>query len=175
MGPALDGGAGPDVVRPLRPQTEARPVVQPEPALPGLLSGNLQLRGEKAPPEPFVILLSPSPDPLDAPGLHDPGRDAPVPAAPVRAGKRDNVCGQRVLVGLSARRFPFALLDAVQARDRRRALRRRASPAHDPRRHGGGRGSDVSQGLRPSLTLQDRLLERQVRHRLPQALPRRGA
>lgn len=58
MNPALDEVAGPDVVRPLRPQTDTRPVTQPEPSLLGLLLPRLQLRRGNALLSPFLILLS---------------------------------------------------------------------------------------------------------------------
>lgn len=60
MGPGLDEVVRPDMVRALGPQTDARPVVEPEPFLLRLLRRHLQLRRGNAPLGPFLILLSPA-------------------------------------------------------------------------------------------------------------------
>lgn len=95
VGPALDKVVGPDVVRTLRPQTDARPVIEPEAAFLWLLLWDLQ---PLPPPDPF--------DPLhvdDPACLTQKGRDAPIAVAPVLRGERDDVGGKRLLVEASAR------------------------------------------------------------------------
>ena len=110
VGPVLDEVVGPDVVRVLRPQTDARSVVQPEPAL-------LRLPGRHLQPLP-------PPDPLDPLDVHRPAglpqhrRDPPVAVAAVLGGERDDVGGQRRLVVAPARRL---------------ALRRAMLPEHPAR------------------------------------------
>ena len=87
------------MVRTLGPQTDAGPVVEPEPRLLRLLLGNL---------EPL-----PPPDPLDALGVHRPAclpqerRDPAVAVAPVLGRERDDVRGQRVFIGPPARHLPL--------------------------------------------------------------------
>ena len=99
MGPGLDEVVGPDVVLPLWPQTDARPVVEPEPCFLRLLLRDLQ---------PL-----PSPDPLDPLHVHRPtccaqqGRDPPIAVAPILAGERDDISGQRLFISPPARHFPL--------------------------------------------------------------------
>jgi hypothetical protein len=89
-GAVLDEVVGPDMVRVLRPQPQARAIMEPEPALLGLLPRDLQ---------PL-----PSPDPLDPLAVHRPARlpqqggDPAVAVAAVPGGERDDVGGQRRLV-----------------------------------------------------------------------------
>ncbi len=97
--PALDEVVGPDVVRPLRPETDARSVVQPEPALLGLSRGHLQ---------PL-----PPPYSLDTLHIHGPARipkksrDPAVAVAPVLGCERDDVRRQRIIVGTAPRHLPL--------------------------------------------------------------------
>ena len=99
MCPALDEVVGPDVVRTLWPQADTRPVTPPETALPGLFLGNLQPL-----PPPYT---------LDALHVHGPagvsqhGCDPAIAVAPILRGKRDDVRGQRLLVGPPVRRLPL--------------------------------------------------------------------
>ena len=112
MGPALDEVAGSrcpaghcaamsregDVVRTLGPETDAGPLVQPEPALPGLLLRHLQ---PLPPPYPLDTLHV-----LRPPGIPETGRDPAMAVAPILAGQRDDVRGQRLLVSPPARCLP---------------------------------------------------------------------
>ena len=99
MGPALDEVVRPDVVLPLRPQTDARPVVQPKPSFLRLLLRDLQ---------PL-----PPPDPLDPLHVHRPagipkqGGNAAVAVAPILGGERDDISGQRLFISPPARHFPL--------------------------------------------------------------------
>ena len=83
----------------LRSKTDAGPVIEPEPRPLWLLLGNLQ---------PL-----PSPDPLDPLHVHDPtgvtqqGRDPPVAIATILRGERDDVRGERLLVGTTVRNLPL--------------------------------------------------------------------
>ena len=78
------------MVGPLRPQTNARPVVEPEPPAFGLFGRDFQ---------PLT-----SPDPLDTLLVHPPAgatqqcRDPAIPVAAVLAGKFDDVGSQDCLV-----------------------------------------------------------------------------
>ena len=80
----------PDMVRILRPQTNAGPVVVPEPLALRLLDGNLQ---------PL-----PPPNPFDALDVHHPAgvvqqrRDPAIAVTAILDGERDDVCGQSRLV-----------------------------------------------------------------------------
>ena len=97
MGPALDEVVGPDVVRTLGPQTDAGPVVQPEPPLLRLLLWDLQ---------PL-----PPPYPLDPLHIHRPARlaqqrrDPPVAIAAELRGERDDVRRQGFFIGPTLRRL----------------------------------------------------------------------
>ena len=103
MRAVLDEVVGPDVVRALRPQPDARAVVEPEPAPLGLPPRHL---------EPL-----PPPDPLDPLAVHRPARipqqggDPAVAVAAVAGGERDDRGGQCRLV-ISCRQT-FALRGAV--------------------------------------------------------------
>lgn len=97
MRPALDEVVGPNVVRPLRPETDARSIIQPESALLRLSRGHLQ---PLPPPYPQGTLH-----------VHGPAcipkknRDPAVAVAPVLGRERDNVRSQRVFVGAAPRHF----------------------------------------------------------------------
>lgn len=103
VGPALDEVVGRDMVRPLWPQTDAGPIVEPEPTSPGLLLRNLQ---------PL-----PPPDALHPLRVHHPadipkqGRDPSVAVAPALRGKRDDLCGLRV--SISPPTWQFSLCRAM--------------------------------------------------------------
>ncbi len=124
--PALHDIAGPDAVRALRAQAEAGPVIEPEPApsrvasaAPSAWSGDTPHWGlSRSPsvPPPLAIVLEPVADrgsSLPALHVHGPagiaqhGRDPTVAAAPVSGRERDDVRGQRLLVGPSARPLPM--------------------------------------------------------------------
>jgi len=95
MGAILDEVVGPDMVRIFRPQTDAGPVVQPEPTLLRLLLRDFQ---------PL-----PSPDALDTFDVHRPAcrvkhrRDPAVAVTAVLGSERDDVGRQRRFVGPSGR------------------------------------------------------------------------
>ncbi len=90
MGAVLDKVIGPDMVRTFGSQTDARPVVQPEPSFLSLL-----LRHFKP--------LTP-PDPLDPLMVHTPAcvveqtGDCPVAIAAILARQLDDVCGQLTFI-----------------------------------------------------------------------------
>src|SRR5215212_4927393 len=97
VGAVLDEVVGPDMVRVLRPQPQARAVAQPEPALLGLLLRDLE---PFPPPEPLDTLA------VDPPtGLAQQRRDPAIAVAAVPSGERDDVGGQRRLVVGRARRL----------------------------------------------------------------------
>ena len=60
MGSVLDEVVGPDVVTVFRPQSDARPVIEPQTAAFGLLLGNLQPLAPPNPLDPLVIDLPPT-------------------------------------------------------------------------------------------------------------------
>ena len=90
VGAVLDEVVGPDVVRPLRPETHARPVVEPETAPLRLLHWYFQ---------PF-----PAPDPIDALDVDPPAfgnqhlADAPIAVTAVSRGQPHDVSRQRRFV-----------------------------------------------------------------------------
>lgn len=79
----------------LRPQADARPVVQPEPFLLRLPLRDLQ---PLPPPNPFHPLHVHRPA-----GIPKQRRDAVVAVASILAGERDDVGGQRFFIGPPAR------------------------------------------------------------------------
>ena len=100
MGAILDKVVAPDVVGPLGPQPEARPVRKPQAASLGLFGGNLQ---------PL-----PSPDPLDPLVVDDPPDcraqefcDLAVAVTTVLAGEIDDVGRQPGLIVSSLRDAPL--------------------------------------------------------------------
>jgi len=85
-----DEVVGPDVVRPSRPETDAGPVVEPQPSPLRLLHGNLQ---PLAPPDAFHPLV------VDDPALgSQQRRDATIAVAAILGGQADDRCCQRCLV-----------------------------------------------------------------------------
>src|SRR5665213_2369971 len=90
MSAILDEVVGPDMVRPFRPQSDARAIIEPEPTSLWLLLRNLQ------PLQP--------PDPLDAfdvhhpPGVSQHGCDPSIAITAVLGGERDDVGGQSRLI-----------------------------------------------------------------------------
>lgn len=158
MRPAFDEVIGPNMLRPLRPKTDARSVIQQEPALLGLSQRH---------PQPL-----PPPYPHDTLHVHGlacipkKNRDPAVAVAPILGRERHNIRGQRAFVGAAPRYFPLcrAMLPKPATDD---ALRKRRTFAgYERYRLGGGRGLVVSQG---SLS-QDQLLERHVRDSRAQPL-----
>ncbi len=77
VGSGLDEVIGPDMVPPARPQADARSVIEPEPAAPGLLGRNLQ-------PLPSPNALNPLVVHIPAFGSQQ-GRDASIAVAAVEA------------------------------------------------------------------------------------------
>ena len=118
------------MVRTLGPQTDARPVVEPEPALLRLLLRDFQLL-----PLPLAIVLGPMADhgsPLDALHVHRAScfrterGDPSAAVAPLLGGERDHVRGQRLLVSPPARQLPLRgamLADHARCKPFRHALR----------------------------------------------------
>ena len=90
MGPAFDEVVRPDMVRTLGSQTDAGPVVEPEPALPRLFLWNLQ---PLPPPDPFDALVIYTP----AAVVQHPG-DHAIPIAPELPRQLDDVLGQPFFV-----------------------------------------------------------------------------
>ena len=86
MGAILDEVVGPDMVRTFRPQSDARAIIEPEPASLRLLLRNLQ---------PLT-----SPDPFDTFDVHHPAcavqhhRDAAIPVAAILDSARNDVYDQ---------------------------------------------------------------------------------
>jgi hypothetical protein len=83
------------MVRVLWPETEAEPVVQPEPALPCLLLQDFQ---PFVPPYPFhpIVVHMPA-------GVVQQSGDHPIAISPVGASKRDDVLRQPFFVRGAAR------------------------------------------------------------------------
>ena len=81
---------GPDMVGTLRAQTDARPVVEPEPPAFGLFGGDFQ---PLTSPDPFNALLVHRPS-----GATQHRRNPAIPVAAVLAGKFDDVSSQCCLV-----------------------------------------------------------------------------
>jgi hypothetical protein len=106
MGAVLDEVVGPDVVRTLGPQPEARPVRQPEPAALGLLLRHLQ---PLAAPDPLHPLVVDHP----ARGRAQQLGDLAVAVAAVPARQLDDVGGEPFLVLPAPRKL--ALRRAVLA------------------------------------------------------------
>ncbi len=107
VGSVHDEVIGPDMVRPRRPQTDAGPVVEPQPASLGLLHRHFQ---------PL-----PSPDAFDPLVVHMPAlsakqrRDPAVAVATVRAGQSHDGLGQpRLMVAIDT---PIALRRAWLVND----------------------------------------------------------
>lgn len=114
MRPAQGEVAGPKVVRPLRPETDPRSVIHPEPALPGSSGGHLPRRRQgNAPPGPFLTLLIPAAISWGTLHVHGPAcvpkksRDPVVAVLPILGRERDNVRAQRVFVAAAPRHFPL--------------------------------------------------------------------
>ena len=105
----------------LRPQTDARSVVEPEPTLLRLLLRHLQ---------PL-----PPPDPLDAFGVHHPAgiaqqrRNPAVAIAAVLAGERNDVRRQGGFVGAAPRHL--ALRRSMLSQDAARPALRHVQLRHD--------------------------------------------
>jgi hypothetical protein len=95
------------MVRVLWPETEAEPVVQPEPALPCLLLQDFQ---PFVPPYPFhpIVVHMPA-------GVVQQSGDHPIAVPPIQGGEREDVGGQRLFIGPPARRLPLG--SAVPAQD----------------------------------------------------------
>ena len=87
------------MVRPLRSQTDARPVAQPEATSLRLFLRDLQ---PHPPPEPLDPLHVHGPA-----GISEESRDAPIAIAAILRGERDDVCGERLFVGTPARHLPL--------------------------------------------------------------------
>jgi len=95
VGAILDEVIGPDVIALLRPQPDARPVGQPEPAALGLFMGHLQPLASPDTLDPLVI---------DCPArLAQQSGDLAIAIAAVLPGKLDNVGGKTFLVLTTAR------------------------------------------------------------------------
>ena len=130
MGPALDEVVRPDMVRVLRPEPEARSIIEPETAPLGLPGWDLQ---------PL-----PSPDPLDPLQVHRPaGRsqhrgDPPIAVAAVLDGERDDVGGESRLVVRGRR--DLALRRAVLSEHTAGHALRHAVPGHHMRDAGAATG-----------------------------------
>jgi hypothetical protein len=101
----LDEVVGPDMIRALRPQPDARAVIEPESAFPGLLVRDLQ---PLPPPDPFHSLT------VDLPAcMPQQRRDPAVAVAAISGGQRDDIGGEpRLVVG---RLWRLALRGAVLA------------------------------------------------------------
>ena len=96
MRAVLDKVVRPDVVRPLGPQTDARSVVEPEPAPFRLFGRNFQ---PLAPPDPFDPLVVDDPACRRSQKL----RDLPVAIAAILTGEFNDIGGQPFFV-ISPRR-----------------------------------------------------------------------
>jgi hypothetical protein len=108
MGPVFHEVVGPDVIALLRPQPDARSVIEPQPAALGLLPWNLQSFAQPDPFDPFVI---------DQPARIPQQRcDLAVAVAAVLPGKLDDVGSQPLFV-FTAPRYP-ALCRAMLAERR---------------------------------------------------------
>jgi len=90
MGPILDEVVGPDVIAVLRPKTDARSVIEPQPPALGLFGGDLQTLSPPEALDPLVIDLPPRP----AQEL----RDLAIAVAAVLPGQGDHVGSQPLLV-----------------------------------------------------------------------------
>ena len=99
MRPVLDKVIGPDLVRPLRPKTDARAVIQPETAALLLLGWNLK---------PFTF-----PDALDPLVVHMPTRlieqrcNRPIAIATILLGQLNDISRQAILVSLTTGSLPL--------------------------------------------------------------------
>ena len=100
VGAVLDEVVGPDVVRALRPQPDARSVREPEPATPGLLLRDLQPLASPDPLDPLVV---------DHParGRAQQLRDLAVAVAAVPPGELDDVGREPFLVVPAPRALPL--------------------------------------------------------------------
>ena len=164
MCPVLDEVVGPDVVRALRPEPNARPVVQPEPPLLSLLLWDLQPFTS-----PLAIVLGPMADkgfPLDPLVVHVPAsvvqqtRHHAIPIAPVLVGQLDDIVGKTLFVGTALR--DLALRGSVLAKcTAGAALGYAKLLAHVVDAFAAAKGSEVS----PCSLSQNELVQRQVRHR----------
>src|SRR3954464_228073 len=107
MGAIFDEVVGPDMVRTFRPQSDARAIIEPEPASLRLLLRNLQ------PLQP--------PDPLDAFDVHHPpgvlqqGCDPSIAITAVLGGERNDVGGQSRLI--IRHRWNLALCGSMLAKN----------------------------------------------------------
>ena len=99
MCPGQDEGVGSDVVRPARSETDAGPVVEPQPPPLRLLLGNFQ---PLAPPDAFDPLV------VDDPTLGpEHRRDAAIAVAAILTGQPDDRRRQRRLVVRNTMRTPL--------------------------------------------------------------------
>ena len=106
MCPVLDEVVGPDVVRALRPEPNARPVIQPKPSFLSLLLWHFQ---------PFT-----SPNALDPLVVHTPAcvvqqtRHHAISIAAIFVGQLDDIVGKTLFVGAALR--DLALRGSVLAK-----------------------------------------------------------
>lgn len=96
MGSVLDEVVGPDMVGPLGAQPDARSVIEPKPASPGLFGWNLQ---PLLPPDALDPLVVDHPARLAAQKLGD----LAIAVAAIAAGQCNNVVGQLLLIVPAAR------------------------------------------------------------------------
>ena len=153
MRPSLDEVVSPDMVPPARPQSDTRPVIQPQPTSLGLLGGYLQ---------PLA-----SPDAFDTLVVHMPAlcsqqrRDPSITVAAILARQTDDRSQS------AAPRHPPRWVDSVASsaagreHGRHGVPRPDTSPARGPRICAGARGSEVSlRGL-----FEDQLVQCQIGNR----------
>ena len=152
MCPVLDEVVGPDVVRALRPEPNARPVVQPKPSFLSLLLWHFQ---------PFT-----SPNALDPLVVHTPAcvvqqtRHHAISIAAIFVGQLDDIVGKTLFVGAALR--DLALRGSVLAKcTAGAALGYAKLLAHVVDAFAAAKGSEVS----PCSLSQNELVQRQVRHR----------
>ena len=141
------------MVRTLRSQTDAGPVVQPEPALLGLSRWHLQpLSGMVLGPMAASCRTAIFARPVSrSPSTRHPGEGPRSgDSRSAHTGSPARRCPRSVPPRRPARAAPSAgWSDAGRARDRQAVPRPGTSAGHDRCRLGGGRGLVVSRGVRP--------------------------